>query len=322
MAGINFEKYHGGKEVKRIIRHNDKAMRLNDNHKNKHIDKSLTGNNWQLYDGYNSTCDGYDIAIDKFDKVPGQNKRHDRVTCFGIEVPRPKDLPSENFHEWHQKVIKIIQGMYPDATIVNSYEHVDEVHEYRNAETGELTISREHGHTLIIPNDKDGRLNGKQFSCRKNINRLNNEIQAMTLNDYGCAFMDGSKKKSDKTVTELKNESRIKDLEQDLQDKIQGMTQEAFDDGFLAYLSSYKFKNGKTGKDFLKEQEKAYKKHLTATEEKPVEEDTKPVEPIEVKPITEPVKEPVKEYHRKTYEELFSEYIGGKPTSQDSPELF
>lgn len=254
MAGVNFEKYHGGTEVKRVLRHSDRAMRMNDKHKNKHIDKTVTPNNWQLYDGYNSTCDNYDRHIDELDKNPKANKRHDRVTCFGIEIPRPKNLPREKFHEWHQKVLEIERAMYPDAIIVNSYEHYDEIHEYVHHKTGEKTISREHAHDFIIPVVGET-LNGKQFSCRKNLKMLNAEIQAMTQADYGCDFMDGTEKSSELTVEELKNRSKQLEYDQQMHDAVKDINQE----DFLDYLSTGpKNKAGKSRKEILERWQQEY----------------------------------------------------------------
>ena len=53
------QKCHGGGETKAILRHCDKDMRLEDNHKNKQIDKNRTHLNWQLVKGYNATKDKY-----------------------------------------------------------------------------------------------------------------------------------------------------------------------------------------------------------------------------------------------------------------------
>lgn len=274
MAGVNFEKYHGGKEVKRVLRHSDKVMRQADNHKNKHIDKSVTCDNWQLHDGYNTTCDDYDRAIDELDKNPKANKRHDRVTCFGIEIPRPKNLPREKFHEWHLKVLEIERAMYPDAIILNSYEHYDEIHEYVHHKTGEKTISREHAHDFIIPIVGET-LNGKQFSCRKNLKMLNAEIQAMTQEDYGCDFMDGTEKSSDLTVEELKNRSKQLEYDQQMQDAVKNINQE----DFLDYLSDCKLKSGRTRKELLEQWQKEYATHKQQEVAKEVER-LKSVRPV------------------------------------------
>lgn len=79
-------------------------------------------------------------------------------------------------------------------------------HAYIDLGTREIVTSRVHGHAAIVP-DVNGKLNGKQFSARKNISSLNNAIHEMTMKQYGVMFMDGTKKKGTKTVEELKRDS-------------------------------------------------------------------------------------------------------------------
>ena len=331
MAGIDIVKLHGGREVKRQLRHNDKNMRLNDNHKNKQINKALTSNNWQLSDGYNNTVDLYEKTLDDLDKKPDANIRHDRVTAMSFEIPRPKDLPSSLFHEWHQKVLDIYRSVYPDMVLLNSYEHVDEVHEYVHAETGQKTMSREHGHDIIMP-IIDGKLNGKQFSSRRNIKLINQEIQKMTQQDYGCDFMDGSKKKSDKTVEELKNESTIKKLEQELQEKVQelnskiaDLSRDSYDEGYSEFLSHKKFKNGKTAKDLFDKCRAEYDKSLQVEIQDPVEQSVIiPVEETEEEQDLQPVAVPVRNRgnlprRKKTYEEIKREVF--TPATEESNDM-
>lgn len=64
---------------------------------------------------------------------------------------------------------------------------------------------------MIVP-AVDGKLNAKQLSLRKNMKALNREVEQMTQKEFGCAFMTGTKKKSVKTVEELKQESEYAEL--------------------------------------------------------------------------------------------------------------
>lgn len=75
-------------------------------------------------------------------------------------------------------------------------------------------------HVIVIP-EHDGKLNGKWFSSKRNMIQLNNTLHKMTEDDYGLQFMDGSKKKSRKSVEALKRrsealqaEERVKALEE------------------------------------------------------------------------------------------------------------
>jgi hypothetical protein len=250
MASIDWKcKCHGGTESKSVLRHNDKDMRLKDKHKNMHIDKSKTHLNWQMYDGYNATCDRMNEKLDELDKMPGANKRKDRVTMQGLEYPVPDGLPDNKVHEWHMKVHDILRAMYGnDLYFVNSYEHFDEVHEYRKAHTDDMVTSRVHIHDCVIPL-KDGKLNGKAFSSRRNIKRLQAEIDLMTKQDYGLQFGTGEKKKDSNTVEQLKNQSEIAQIKHEMTEKVSDIV-----DGykmqmkgeFQDYLSTRKLQNGKT----------------------------------------------------------------------------
>lgn len=265
------QKCHGGGETKAILRHCDKDMRLEDNHKNKQIDKSRTHLNWQLVKGYNATKDKYDSIMDELDKKPKANKRHDRVTCFGLEYPAPLGLPEDKCHEWHMKVLAIENAILGEETLLNSYEHYDEVHEYRNAKTGEKTMSRIHFHDLRIP-IVDGKLNGKNFSARKNMIRLNDEIQLMTEQDYGLKFMDGTGKKSQEEVETLKAESRSVEnkAEEVYKNKLADLSKESYDKGFIEFLEHKTLKSGKTVKSLLEHCQREYEKTLVNEAEKEI----------------------------------------------------
>ena len=67
-------------------------------------------------------------------------------------------------------------------------------------------MSRSHLQCYVVP-EHNGKLNGKWFSSRANMIKLNNSIHRMAPEQFGVTFMDGSKRKSRKTVEQLKNES-------------------------------------------------------------------------------------------------------------------
>ena len=210
MASVNYKKLHGANEVKSKLMHCDKFERLEHEHSNEHINKANTLKNKQSND-YADACQRYDKLIEKLDKKSGANKRKDRVTCFGLEIPRPKDLPPERMREWSSSVLKCVQDYYAESKVVCAYIHLDEVHEYIDAITKETVMSREHVHIYIVP-EHNGKLNGKWFSNASNMKKMNNLVHEMTERDYGVQFMDGSKRKGPK-VEFLKQKSR--ELEQE-----------------------------------------------------------------------------------------------------------
>lgn len=93
--------------------------------------------------------------------------------------------------------------------------HQDEKHAYIHAETGERCMSRSHLQCYVVP-EHNGKLNGKWFSSRANMVKLNNSIHRMAQEQFGVMFMDGSKRKSRKTVEQLKNESAYLAIQQEL----------------------------------------------------------------------------------------------------------
>lgn len=232
MASVNFEKLKTPQEVKAMLRHCDKEERKDANHGNRHIDKNATKDNRQMGRTYKETCKAYDERIAYLDSLKGANKRKDRVTCFGLEIPYPEDIAEADKVAWSNEIFRIAVERYGEENILQCYEHRDEKHEYIDAETGKKRMSRDHLHLYVIP-EIDGRLNGKAFSSRQRIIDLNNAIQQMTQDTYGIDFMNGTKKKSRASVESLKQRSAERALQaqrDDLskqQEKLQAATQKA-----------------------------------------------------------------------------------------------
>ena len=213
MASVNFEKLKTSQEVKAMLRHCDKEERMTTNHGNKDINKALTSKNEQFDDmSYQDSCNLYDERIRQLDSLEGANKRNDRVTCFGLGIPAPAEISEDDEHDWFGNVYDIISNQYGDDNIIAVYVHYDEKHSYTDAETGLERTSRAHMHVYVIP-EINGKLNGKQFSSKKNMMKLNNRIQKMTQDCYEMDFMDGTKRKSKAEVETLKNKSKQKEIE-------------------------------------------------------------------------------------------------------------
>ena len=215
MASVNFEKLKTPQQVKAMLRHCDGEERMEANHSNIDIDKSKTSGNMQGDLDYAAPCQKYSERIAFLDAKPGANKRKDRVTCFGLNVPAPKDLKPEDEKAFFLAAIKIIINQYGENNIIQYYMHQDEKHAYIHAGTGERCMSRSHLQCYVVP-EHNGKLNGKWFSSRANMVKLNNSIHRMAQEQFGVMFMDGSKRKSRKTVEQLKNESAYLAIQQEL----------------------------------------------------------------------------------------------------------
>lgn len=209
MAGVQFKggKHKGAVQAKAMFRHNKQDERLETNHTNPDIDKTKTEFNISYYGlSYREICDKYDKRISELDSVTNRNKRKDRVTMQSIIVTAPKGMGLNQCNAWFRDVAQVVIEQYGEENFLDMDNHFDEIHTYYDADRKEYVESRPHAHICLVP-EVDGQLNGKVFSSRQNIMRFNDEIQKMTMEKYGLAFMDGSKKKGKASVEELKQRS-------------------------------------------------------------------------------------------------------------------
>lgn len=207
MASVNFGKLKGVSSAKAIFRHCATDTRLQtENHANKDINKDLTRRNLAIITRtYAELCERYDSRLAEIDKT-NTNKRKDRVSCFSLEIPIPEDV--KDMQRFTENVLDIVSKQYGNDNVLGGFVHVDEVHRYVDAEAKQYRNSLRHIHLFVTP-EINGQLNGKQFSSRKNMTKLNKSIDEMTKKDFNCSFMTGTAKKSKKSVEELKNESEL-----------------------------------------------------------------------------------------------------------------
>jgi len=206
MASVNFLKCKGAGAAKAVMRHSEKEERLRHEHANGDIDKSLTENNSSLYGlSYEEMCEKYSSRIMELDATTNTNKRADRVTMFSLEFTVPEGLPTYLEEAYLSDCEKLIAEQYGERNIIESARHLDEKHTY--VEKGVEKLSRAHAHVFIVP-EIDGKLNGKMFSSKSQMMKLNKAIDEMSIEKYGIRFMTG-KQARHQTVEEMKHESRI-----------------------------------------------------------------------------------------------------------------
>jgi len=218
MASVNFMKIKTAGHAKAVLRHCDKEKRKKENHSNKDINLGNTDSNFQMDRSYEETCRLFDERIAFLDAQPGANKRKDRVICFGLDVPAPAGLAEEDEEDFFSNVSSIVEKQYGSENILQCYVHRDEKHCYNDAKTEQLRVSRVHAHFYVVP-EHEGRLNGKWFSSRANMTKLNKSIHDMSQTEFGLDFMDGSKRKSTATVEELKGLSAVKAVRKSLDEQ-------------------------------------------------------------------------------------------------------
>lgn len=212
-------KFDGGKckgptHAKASLRHDeiDKESRAIAKKGNPDIDLEMSQYNIELTGmTYQQKANKYDARIKELDDTTNTNRRKDRVTLQKIEIPVPKDLDEDDYIDWFRDVEKILVTKYGSKNYISGAIHADEQHEYLDPKTDEYVVSRVHAHFGFVP-EINGKLNAKTMTLRKNMKALNRDVQAMTQQKYGCKFMDGSKQKSEATVDELKNTSRMAEI--------------------------------------------------------------------------------------------------------------
>lgn len=213
MASCDWEKKKGAGEAKALFRHCDTKEREKANHSNKDIDKSLTHLNMSfgLYDnpnGYDAICKEYDDHIAYLDSKEGANKRKDRVTLCALNITVPKGMDDATAQLWCIEAYEVLYDCFGE-NLLGATAHFDERHTYIDTETKKERMSRVHLQAQVIP-DINGKLNAKALTSRSNMIILNNRIEEMTKSRFpGYKFMTGEKKKSRKTVEELKQASDV-----------------------------------------------------------------------------------------------------------------
>lgn len=216
MASVDFMKLHSAVEVKRMLRHCDSDKRLEDNHSNKNINKDRTHLNRQQF-GYEEASRRYDDRIAELDRNPKANRKSNRVTAFGLEIPVPlgfDTLDSQQKTAWYQMALDECVSFAGGAqNLIGWYTHEDEKHDYMHSKTGEQKTSREHLHVFVVP-EMDGKLGAYKFSSASRMKKINKAIHQRSVKEFGLKFMDGSKGKSNEEVEDLK---RMSDLQEQLQ---------------------------------------------------------------------------------------------------------
>lgn len=212
MSSVNWAKFQKG-QSKAILMHCDGDERVCRSHNNVHIDTSKTNQNIAL-----GLCEQREVLYKTFDDIvnkcnkkqvaeSGKKVRKDQIQLIGLSITVPKDLAKEKYEDWFRDTYEVLCKTY-GKRVLGADCHFDEVHEYTDVRSGEKVESRPHMHAFVIP-EVDGKLNGKKFVTRKDMTSINNTLQKMTQENYGCDFMDGTKKKSLGDVETVKGLSSV-----------------------------------------------------------------------------------------------------------------
>lgn len=214
MASANLKKYGTNAVCYGLAKHN---FRDGKNHSNPDIDPTRTHRNRhygpQTSEEYRERFRNMIKECDE--KHPPKRKKADRKTYLGINIPSPREgMSPEDEARWSAKTWEVMTELFPGQVIGATY-HADEIHKY--LANDEEHISRGHTHYGLIPWTDDKGLNMDAFYKRDLPNRINEALDKACMEMFGFPYRDGTGKKSNKTVEELKHESKIAALENKIQ---------------------------------------------------------------------------------------------------------
>lgn len=233
MASVGWDhKSHGSTEAKAMLRHDITDERERNQHSNPDIDLTRTSDNVMLgaaVDGYEAACEKYDELMDYATTLPKYRKlggKLQRVTQIDLNVPAPAGLDEEQQVAFLRDAYEALAARYPlygrdgESALYTGAIHVDEIHDYVDPETKETVTSRVHLHAKLIPITQDGRLSCDAIAKRGEMRAVNNILDDLAREKYGVPFMDGSKKKGNAKVEELKARSAVAEAEQKAQEML------------------------------------------------------------------------------------------------------
>ena len=181
-----------------------------------------------VYSSYEVSRDRHKKELERLDSLPGQNKRKNRVINQLIEVPAPdwlqfdpdadeetKQKQAEALKQFYSGLLQrwIKEGVISPRWVAAAVVHLDEVHVYRDAETGTKRDSHPHLHLMIFPVDEKEIFSSKKILTRTRIIKSNDVTNNFCRENYGKNYGTGSKRKSKKSVQKLKQASAEKAAE-------------------------------------------------------------------------------------------------------------
>lgn len=214
MASVNLKKgkCDKGKALHGIPRHN---YRDSKNHSNKDIDPSRSHLNKHY--GPQSSAEFRDRLRSMIkaadEKKPPKRQKQDRKVMLAAVIPSPREgMSPEDEARWSAKTWEIMNELFP-GQIVGATYHADEIHWYTPPGEKEQHLSRGHTHYSLLPWTDAKGLNMDAFYRRDLPNKINEALDKACMEMFGFPFRDGSQKKGVKSVEQLKKESEIAALD-------------------------------------------------------------------------------------------------------------
>lgn len=169
MANSNWNGGHakGHAQAKAWLRHNEKDRRADPqvDHSNRDIDRSRTSRNFEVGPtkgwSYDRKCDRLEARLDEFgyptDNDLGPIRKTTPSSMQGIVIYAPDDLDNDEaeadgrLEAWAEDAVAEAASQFGEENIIAAYVDVDEVHDYTDAQTGEVRRSKRHIHLYVVP---------------------------------------------------------------------------------------------------------------------------------------------------------------------------
>lgn len=212
MASVDWMKYKTAADVKARLRHDCQDTRENTKqHQNTHINKALTGTNTGVWTEYKEARERFEKRLAEV--TDGKTVRKDAVRGVGFNIPAPEGLTPDKEDAWFARALDIMGERYGLENICCYTIHRDEVHDYYDTEKQAWCKSRVHAQGILVP-EVDGSLCAKKVTARGRMMALNEAIDQMSRDEFGLAFMDGTKRKSRGSVEAMKAKSLQAEIEE------------------------------------------------------------------------------------------------------------
>lgn len=167
--------------------HLGKQERMEHEHSNKHIDKTLSHMNYTI------GCDDYSDALQRMkdrtkevDAIqPPKRLVKDRVVSCMLEIPCPLQLQEQGKDaQFFQTMYNVVKDYFGAENVHGAFVHLDEQHEYVGKD-GNDYISLRHAHVLVSAYTPEKGINGKAFETRTRLHQFNDLANKVCEREFG-----------------------------------------------------------------------------------------------------------------------------------------
>ena len=192
-------------------KHLGQIERIQGNHSNKDIDKSLSVNNYSI------GCSDYAEALVSMKRrtkevdavIPPKRIRKDRVTCCFIELPCPRRLTQcGQSDDFFKLAYDELCAFFGNENVHGGFVHKDEVHRYVDKDK-KMRVSMEHMHVLVSAYTPEKGINGKAFETKSRLKTLNDNLDDMCVKQFRVK-LNTKETPEHKSVERLKEETQLR----------------------------------------------------------------------------------------------------------------